>query len=120
MKEREIGGVGRERDRYEFMFLKVMVKKPKQTIWREGSRDDRFGAEKRFTVSLRCQISIGSLYTNTKAASSVFSLCQDSPSAPGMDSHARSKLWGTSFVIDDQDSGLLPNINGPNFRDLVW
>lgn len=30
----------------------------------EGHSDERFGAEKRFTVSLRCQISIGSLCTN--------------------------------------------------------
>lgn len=75
----------------------------KQTKWWEGNCDERFRAEQRFTVSLRFKLSIGSQCTNnTKAASSLFSLRQHSPSAPVMDSHARSQLWGTCFVIDGQ------------------
>lgn len=98
-EEKKTGGLGSGRVRY--MSFRVKVKRrgeSKQTIWLQRNSDEGFGAEKRFTVSVRCQISIGSPYTNdSKAASSLFSLCQDCPSAPGMDSHARSKLWGYMF-----------------------
>lgn len=63
-----------------------------------GCSDKGFGAEKRFKSSLRCQISIGFPYANnSKEASSLFSLWQNSPSAPGRDSHARLKPWGACF-----------------------
>lgn len=75
----------------------------KPTIWLQRNSGKGFGAEKRFTVSLRCQISIGSRYTNnSRAASSRFSLGQDRPSVPGTDWHATSKLLETCFVIVDQ------------------
>lgn len=88
------------------MPFKVEVKRrgeSKQTIWLQRNSDKGFGAAKRFTVSSRCQISIGSQYTNnSKAASSLSGVCQNGPSAPEMDSHARPKLWGACFVIVDQ------------------
>lgn len=69
----------------------------------------RCGAEKRFTVSLNIFNSYLDPFTQKTKQLHPSCLCQDSPSAPGTDSHA---IYGECFVIDDQDSELLPNISG--------
>lgn len=69
-EEKKTGGLGSGRDRY--MSFRVKVKRrgeSKQTIWLQRNSDEGFGAEKRFTVSVRCQISIGSPYTNDQQSS---------------------------------------------------
>lgn len=86
---------------------------------KESWRQEGAGDENRSTLWLRCEIFIRSVYTSNTHSSlhpcSVFARTLHlQQQQTGMESHARSKLSATHFVIDHQDSGLQPNISGQN------